>query len=270
VVRAFWCSRVEVVALCLALSACSAPNPAYLGVPDGESPAAPDAAPVPDVASDVASAQVFCPQDTTLAVCMLFENAVVDQSPSKLGTTVSGVSYETGPVGLAATLTASSHIQLADSPVLANASITIEVAVKPRTFPTASERAVLVDYSRQYALVMLAGGELRCRVNTGGSSFVELSAGAALKTGMWQSVACSVGGGYFTLWRQGTVLTSVPLSAPLVARSTNEPFLVGRNYPTTANPSEDPFLGAVDNLRIWRRVRTAQEICGGAFDCATR
>jgi hypothetical protein len=256
--------------------ACTAPNPAYLpaerdaavGVSDVAAPA--DVAAADRSVADVASAQPLCPADPTLAVCLGFENAVSDESPSRLGAMVTAVTYEAGPGGLAASLTERSLIQLADSPVLVSPAITIEAWVKPRSFPTGSARSVLVDYSRQYALVMLAGGELRCRVNTGGTTFVELSSTGALKTGVWQSVACAVGNGSFTLWRQGVLLASVPISGPLVARSTNEPFLVGRNYPTSANPENDPFLGAVDNLRVWRRVRTAAELCAGAFDCAQR
>jgi hypothetical protein len=270
-----------VVAALLLGGACTAPNPAYRpSERDGAAGGTADAAVSPDIAAvladvaaadsspaDLASAQPLCPSDSTLAVCLAFENAVSDESPSRLDATVTAVTFEAGPGGLAASLTDRSLIQLADSPVLASPAITIEAWVKPRSFPTGSTRSVLVDYSRQYALVMLAGGELRCRVNTGGSSFVELSSTSALKTGVWQSLACAVGNGSFTLWRQGAVLASVPISGPLVARSTTEPFLVGSNYPTSANPANDPFLGAIDNLRVWRRVRTAAEICAGAFDC---
>ena len=52
-----------------------------------------------------------------------------------------------------------------------------------------------------------------------------------------------------------------------MARNTTEPFLVGSNFPTSANPETDPFLGHVDNVRIWRRLRTPEELCRGAYSC---
>jgi hypothetical protein len=226
-----------------------------------------DAGPAPP--RDAAVVMTACPADPDLSLCLRFENAVRDESPGKLAMTTNMVSYEAGPDGMAASLTSESRIQAADAPTLANPTITIEALIKPRALPASGERAVLVDYSRQYALVLLPGGTLRCRLNTGGSSFEELNASATIKVGVWTMVACVVSGASVRLWHGGAEQGSAGLDGPLVARNSTEPFLVGRNHPTSANPEADAFLGAIDNVRIWRHARTTAQLCQADPACAT-
>ena len=268
--------------------ACTAPNPAYdpPGVAGGDGggadAGAPDAgardtAPVPadGPAADAGGAPprdagvtIACPTDPDLALCLRFENAVRDEAPGRLAMTTMMVGYEAGPDGMAASLVSDSRIQAAESSMLAAPSITIEALIKPRALPASGERAVLVDYSRQYALVLLSGGTLRCRVNTGGSSFEELSASAAVRVGVWTMVACIANAGGIRLWVSGGERISTGLDGPLVARNSSEPMLVGRNYPTSANPTDDPFLGSIDNVRVWRRQRTTAELCQSDPACS--
>jgi hypothetical protein len=252
------------------------PPPPDALVPDAPpaDQAPPDAtteAPAPDLLPDLPDAPpplvADCPATPDLALCLRFENDSRDESPNATAVTATAVRYDAEVDGRAAYLTSTSKIQAAESGALAAPAITIEAWIKPAALPSGGDRAAIIDYSRQYALVVLAGGEVRCRVNTGGSSYIDLGRTGLLAVGTWSSVACTAGGGTYTLWHNGAQVATRSLSGALVNRGTSEPFLVGSNFPTSANPDTDNLLGHVDNVRIWRRLRTPEEICRGSYRC---
>jgi Concanavalin A-like lectin/glucanases superfamily len=273
--RCGWAVAILLVAA--SVTACTRPNPAFTAIPVD----APADRPLADAAADPVDAPtldappdappplvVDCPAIPDLALCLRFENDSRDESPYATTVTATGVRYDPEVDGRAAYLTSASKIQVAESGVLAAQAITIEAWVKPEALPTDDDRVAIIDYSRQYALVVLAGGEVVCRVNTGGSSYIDLGRTGLLKVGTWSSVACTASGGTYSLWHNGVEMSSRSISGPLVSRGTTEPFLVGSNFPTSANPDTDNLLGHVDNVRIWRRLRTPQEICRGSYNCA--
>jgi hypothetical protein len=232
-----------------------------------------DAGPTADATSDLVDAPpplvADCPAVPELALCLRFENNPIrDESPNATAVSLTSVRVDPEVDGRAAFLTSGSKIQVAESAALASPSITIEAWVKPSALPQGDDvRASIIDYSRQYALVIEEDGEVRCRVNTGGSSYIDISRTGLLQVGIWSSVACTVHNGQYALWHNGVAVATQTISGPLVARNTTEPFLVGSNFPTSANPDTDPFQGHVDNVRIWRRLRTPEEICRGAYGC---
>jgi hypothetical protein len=246
---------------------------ADLSSPDAQADlAGPDGAfeaPAPDVVDAPPPLVADCPAVPELALCLRFETTPArDESPNATAVTATNVRFDADVDGRAAFRTSTSTIQVAESAALASPAITIEAWVKPSVLPdNDDERAAIIDYSRQYALVVLDGGDVQCRVNTGGSSYIDLNAPGLLKIGTWSSIACTVADGAYSLWHNGVRVANRSISGPLVARNTTEPFLVGSNFPTSANPQTDPFLGHVDNVRIWRRLRTPQELCRGAFSC---
>jgi Concanavalin A-like lectin/glucanases superfamily len=283
-----------------AIAACTRSNPAFTAArPADASPAdrrvadvpadppAPDVTVSPDIISDFPGPEApppdatpdlvdappplvaDCPAVPELALCLRFENNPIrDESPNATAVSLTSVRVDPEVDGRAAFLTSGSKIQVAESAALASPSITIEAWVKPSALPQDDNvRASIIDYSRQYALVIEQDGEVRCRVNTGGSSYIDISRIGLLQVGIWSSVACTVHNGQYALWHNGVAVATQTISGPLVARNTTEPFLVGSNFPTSANPDTDPFLGHVDNVRIWRRLRTPEEICRGAYGC---
>ena len=246
---------------------------ADLSSPDAQADlAGPDGAveaPAPDLVDAPPPLVADCPAVPELALCLRFETTPTrDESPNATVVTATNVRFDADVDGRAAFLTSTSKIQVAESAALASPSITIEAWVKPSVLPgDDDERAAIIDYSRQYALVVLEGGDVQCRVNTGGSSYIDIEHPGVLKVGIWSSIACTVHNGTYALWHNGKQLRTQTISGPLVARNTTEPFLVGSNFPTSANPETDPFLGHVDNVRIWRRLRTPEELCRGAYTC---
>ncbi len=168
----------------------------------------PEASP-PDATADLVDAPpplvADCPAVPELALCLRFENNPIrDESPNGTAVSLTSVRVDTEVDGRAAFLTSGSKIQVAESAALASPSITIEAWVKPSALPqNDDERAAIIDYSRQYALVIQEDGEVRCRVNTGGSSYIDISRTGLLQVGIWSSIACTVHNGEYSLWHNG-------------------------------------------------------------------
>jgi hypothetical protein len=120
---------------------------------------------------------------------------------------------------------------------------------------------MIADFSREYSLFAMAGGELRCQVNIGRvtANFQEARAPAVLSLGRWSAVACVADAGRLSLRVDGREVASQPLTDPVAGRYYSEALNIGRNHVTSGQPNLDQFLGAIDNVRIWRRARPVDE-----------
>lgn len=253
-------SRASLAALCLAAGACTAPNPVYMfGSATGPSADGSIAGFVGrDGAGigDAISSRAFCPNDSDLLACFRFENNLVDDSPAGLVATATGVSYAASPSGLALVVLPGARAQVPDANSLDTTRLTIEALINPRMLPVAGGRAGIVDYQRQYSLWLQPNGSVACAIR--GTSDLVLT--AAVAPGEWTAIACTVDATRLSMYRNGVLMIVAPTEA-LDAPSGPGGLEIGGNVPTTERPNPDALDGAIDNLRIWRRVRTAREIC---------
>lgn len=275
-------SWLAAVGLVVAVAAsCSRPNPAFEGVgpADANRPAsglADAAAPVPgpggrrDAAPDVVSSldarpapTVACPDDSDLLLCLRFERVVKDESPTALPLTVTSVGFEPGPDGSMAHTTSASSIRNTITAALDVSRLTVEMWVKPASLPLVGERFMLADYQRQWALFVLPGGGLTCRVSL--DRWVQVD--NLLVPGVWSSVACTVDNTAITLWHNGVARASKPISGFGPVTSGPSGIGVACNVQSGTQPNPDAFVGWIDNVRVWRRVRTADEICRASIGC---
>jgi hypothetical protein len=265
--------EIAVAGLAL-VAACTAPNPLYqpssdaavaqgvveVGAPD--LPAADEAAPA-DADDARAAPIVGCPSDRDLVACFRFEHNLSDESPLRLPISrQAAISYDDSPQGFALRHQTDTRVLLADTTALDATRLTVEVWVAPRAFPTGTARAVLLDYQRQYSLFVRAGGAVWCSVR----GVADLVAPAALTLQAWTSVACTVDAEAVTLWIDGTPRASTPV-IDLETPSGGGGVGIGVNVISTDHPTPDSFDGLMDNLRVWKRTRTAAEICGAAIRC---
>jgi hypothetical protein len=224
------------------LAACRASNPAYEPGDAGAGPRQP------------------CPEDRDLALCLRFEKAVKDESPYHLPFTATGAAYEPGADGFALRTAAGTDVHTADAPALQVTRLTLEAWLRPRVVPAAGQRAGLIDYQREYSMFLQPDGGLRCT-----STGVELVVPRVAAAGSWISVACTADDKALTMYVNGVAKGTLP-GVPLAAM-TEGGLAIGANVPAAANPDPDPFDGWIDNVRIWRRVRTAAELCADALAC---
>jgi hypothetical protein len=214
-------------------------------------------APMPDAAApDLAPPAVddrpgSCPPSPDLTLCLRFEDALADGSPQRASLDGEGVSFTSGPTGRAASLSPGSRITVPSIEVLGpGGGSTLEVWLRPTML---GRRMVVLD--GPYRLTILASGSAMCSV--GGEYALNTD---SVSAGVWTSLACTFDGTTITLWvggksvRRGALTQSIPASARA---------LIGMDM------DGGSLLNAqIDNLRVWKRVRTESEICGAALGCA--
>jgi hypothetical protein len=266
----------------ICLAGCTVPNPAYLrdrgdagaiaeGEPDGavdvargeasvDGPRILQMATVADAgAADApgpSSGTTTCPQRSDLALCVRFEGHVADESQYRHMLTSRDVSYAAGgPAASAADLGTTSLITVADSTVFDSDTITIEAWVKPHSL---GRFMGIIDYNAQYGMFIAGDGSPKC-VGTNG---LTQPAGPPLTAEAWASIACVFDRTMASIWVDGVKVASAPRSAALRTDSTS-----GINLGSDNPDGNNTFDGLLDNVRVWRAVRTGTEICAGAFDC---
>jgi hypothetical protein len=248
-------------------------GPTFDALPDADPDAPPDAAPDttgpadapgPDAAGAdaVSPPALTCPVDPQLALCLRFEGAVMDESQSRIGFSASSLAFASGPDGRAAVMGTTSRIRSGDTTALDVSQLTIEAWVRPSVFPMTGLRSGVLDYQRQYALFIMPGGGVMCGI--GGGRIITID--SLLSIGVWQSLACTTNGSTIDIWVNGTKRGSLPINGVQTPSGTGG-VAIGGNVPVAGQDDPDPFVGELDNVRVWRRVRSSAEICRDAVSC---
>ncbi len=236
--------------------------------PGDGSPAADASGPGPTPDAPLAGA--FCdPSDPSLAACWEFEpgadpTRLVDGSGYGNHGSIAGAGTMPGIAGEALVLNDDTVVAVPDSISLdADIALTIEGWVRLSESP--APRAWLVDNQAQYGLSIDAAGFVRCD----GANSPAVSATPVL-VGAWTHVACTFDGGA----QRMRIYINGALSDDDIARDSlrsNPPtdLVVGGDSPCNAAPCNEGLRGAVDQLRVWRSVRSAAELCAAAghTDC---
>jgi hypothetical protein len=260
-------ARVLVALQAAALSGCSF-DPAAVGSSfDGGRPdpdaavttADPDASPPPP-------GTPFCDaQDVDLAACWTFElsdepNRLDDGSAYGNHGSVKNADHTVGVAGLALSITDETIIYVPDSESLdAEDAVTIEGWLKLTSMPT-DQRGWMVDNQGQYGLAITAQGEVRC--TGGGGNALSI---VTLTQEIWTHVACVFDGdeGAQTVYVNGSPSGSDAQDS-MLAVAPNDGLVLGGDSPCSQAPCNELLVSTLDQVRIWRRARTAAEICTAA------
>jgi hypothetical protein len=222
-----------------------------------------DAAVVPP--PDAAVVNKTCASDPSLILCFDFENNTTkDLSATAMSVNTSSLNYIAGPSGTALQSSASTRIANAATRRLAVNAVTIQAWINPVRLPSNGMRFGIVDYQPQYALFLLPGGILNC----GCDDTHNVTTAAVIKPGVWQSVACTMDDAALTIWVDGVVVAK---KIPAGGFCAHAPYATGLsilgNNPAGTVTDLEQFEGLADNVRVWRRARTASEICSDALAC---
>jgi hypothetical protein len=219
-----------------------------------DAPASVDAAAHPDT-DPPAPPPPACPDDPALSLCLRFEGRVVDESAHALPVATAGVRYQEGPSGLAARLGPDSDIRLADSALLDAPTITVEAWLSPRALPPAGQRRGIADSPGQYGMFLLPPATVMCVAGQ-----AQAEARDVLAVDRWTSAACTFDGDAVAVWIEGKKVAQVPSGG--VSQGGHDGLTVGLN-----NPTGEHFEGLLDNVRLWRRIRSAADLCASAHTC---
>lgn len=221
--------------------------------PDAAIITPPDAIVTPPDAAVDAGPRPFCDAaDPELVGCFRFEDTTDDASGAALSISATDVGFDQGISGRAAVFTAESELRIAETAALDVGALTIEMWVRPDALPADPARAALLDNSGQYSVFVFGGATVRCSGNG------EIRLGDVLTVGAWTHVACVHDGQSITLYIDGVArLTG--------AAGALSPAGTGGSNIGSDNPGgDDDFIGRIDELRIFRRARTADEVCEAA------
>jgi hypothetical protein len=232
-------------------------------VPDAAAPlpdAAPDAAPAPvsvDAAPDLAvappadappaPADLECPLDPALALCLTFTGSTDDRSSYHWPVTSNGVALRNG----AAELDGSASLVVGAGAPFGRNLATLEARVNPHAL---GARSGVVDSNGRWGLFTLSDGGAYC-VGAGTAQ-----ADGVIRAGAWSHLACVFDTDQISLYVNGRLSAHAPRGPTAIGAARG--VTVGSDDPTGAN-----FDGLVDDVRIWTEVRTPAQICAGVPGC---
>ena len=194
--------------------------------------------------------------DPRLMACYRFENGGADSSVHANHATGAGVTFVPGVVGMAAQLTDSSSMQVAEAATL---DFTTELTIEAWIHPTSVELApFVVDNDFQYGMYLTSDRRLVCVVvpHGGYAGPVEIPLDA------WTHVACTYDAAALRVWVNGAEVAMVPLTGEIEQGSTTGITIGGDNPDGGAE-----YLGLLDQVALWRAALTAEELCASANSC---
>jgi hypothetical protein len=219
--------------------------------PEDDADAEPDA--IADAGFDCGEGGGFCDLcDETLLLCVPFENEVKDKSRYAHDVIILGSpGFVNGPQSRAMEIDAATTLRVAHNKAWEDYSeLTIEMFLRPNALPPDGGRAGLVDKNNAFGFFLLPNGDLQCNVSV--SFRAQPDGGLLLDGGPFTHVACVGGKGKSTVYARGVALRELDASDP---HASNEELAIAGN-----SPAGDPFIGAIDALRIYKRAKTAKEI----------
>ena len=195
-----------------------------------------------------------------LVLCMPFDGDTNDHSGLANHARATDVAFVAGMAGLALQRGDASDVVIDASASLDLTSATIEFWVRPLAAPyPADGRAGLIDRQDRYGVFLY--GDLRVLCSFAGDS---LRSPSPIRVGEWTHIACTMdataapGDLAHVLYVNGLpVARGVRANVPAASF---EPLRIGENSPLGG----DELSGEFDNLRLFRVVRTAAEICAAA------
>ena len=191
-------------------------------------------------ASFVATQDALLCGATGLVMCFTFEGGVVDKSPNSFAPDVQDVTFVAGHLGQAASFGATSYVRFAPAASLDVTTGTIEA------WASTNAGGVIFDDDNRMSLTILADGTVQCIPD----SAVPV---AKIPFGTWVHVACVFDGATTHIYVNGKEVDSGP--SALIPSSPTSTAALGGNA-----PSGEPFLGALDSVRVFSVARSAAEI----------
>ncbi|HEY0476035.1 MAG TPA: LamG domain-containing protein [Kofleriaceae bacterium] len=200
----------------------------------------------------------FCdPADPHVIVCFDFEGEASDGSSNHLDATATNVGFSEGRAGMAMRFGTDSAVDVADSPVLDVANLTIEAWIQPWQLPTLGNRAGILDVNGQYGMFLHSLYTMVCSFGGGPAA---IAASPAIAPFRWSHIACTYDRKSAVLYINGSpVARSLGSAAPSTAGTTG--MSIGADNPPG---SGSHWIGLLDQVRLVDVARTAQQICSDA------
>ena len=207
--------------------------------------------------------------EPTAIACLDFENTVDDDSMNHLHASATDISFvddHTGR-GFALSFAAESALDFGDSQVFDTASVTLEAWIKPAALPAMNSVIPIVTVGAQYEVNLVDDGTLppgvvSCVLHGTGKN---TNSRTRVVANQWSHVACTFDGvtGQSSSFVNG-VAEPTGCGCGIGALSTTG--VTGMSIAASNPPSgaRARMVGLIDQVRIFKVARTAEEICADA------
>jgi hypothetical protein len=186
----------------------------------------------------------FC-TGNTLLLCLPFDGNANDLGPARRETDLTSVTFEPGRRGQAARFGPGSEVQVRQPFMVPGRIVSVELQVRPASYPANGRRAGLVHSPDQYGVFLLGNdGDLECR--TPNASAV---ARRAIPLTGWTRVMCIFDEEDVEVYVNGRPVANDRSFQRLPVRAG-----VGVRIGTT-DLDGGPLQGLIDEVRVWRGRR---------------
>jgi Concanavalin A-like lectin/glucanases superfamily len=207
------------------------------------------------ISGDAMQAQRACPSDSDLLVCLSFDppgfvSPLANEGILPLAASFTNVTRTSLGAGGAAVFTTASTMLFPPSTTITGV-LAAEVTLRLDAAPPAMSRVGIVDTDVSGAgisLFIYAGSPDRISCTLGADP---LLVDAAIALGTWTTIGCSCEADRTVIRRDGVMLGSAAGCAPGSAETFG--VQIGQNS-RGAQPPNEPFVGAIDRVRLWKRV----------------
>ena len=189
--------------------------------------------------------------DPALIACFDFEGVIADGSSHAQPVEVSGpTAYVAGIHGQALGVEELTRLHVPSGPAWTYGSLTVELRFRPAALPAAGARAGLLDKEGAFGVFLHSDGSVSCTMG------VVISAGVATVQ-EWSHLACVSDGNAVVLYVDGMPKITATVGAP--PPQTDQVVAVGGN-----SPDGEPFVGAIDDVRVLARALSPDEVASSA------
>ncbi len=164
-----------------------------------------------------------------------------------------------------------SYVEIFDSDNLnsINEQVTVSAWIKPTTFPNAyapiifrGDKRVPDIKNRSYILYLKEGGFVQLAASPGGSSEISLySPSGVIELNTWSHIACviDVKNDFMKLFIDGIKVGRTSFRGEKSLYKSHLPLRIGWTHEED-RPRQSPFVGQIDEVRVWSIARTEADI----------
>jgi hypothetical protein len=255
-------ARCFPIALIMAGCTFAAPE-GVAGDEDGDAGDPVDIPPAPEPVARHCSADQ---NDPDLVLCVDFEDPslaqrALDGSKNPIDVTAVNVgsSMRIPSTEQAAEISLASTLDVPASPKLDLPKLTIEMWIRPSLDPFTSQG--LFDNPGQYRMLYENRRQVRCGLAAASAS---IDSQDSLPLGRWSHVACRYDGKELRVYLNGHLSKCGTLPRGATTTSGGEAIGSLLQGVSGTRTHSSPFLGGVDNVRVYGRARTDADLCAAA------
>lgn len=225
----------------------------------------PGGGPAPGTMPPPASARRCSITDTSLRLCLDFEDAKTgdDGSTFQHDAVCTAVNVMTREQEKAGQLSAQSRMIVAETPDLdITANLSVSLWAHPNALPMKGQPYWALDNNKQYFVEYLDNGKFRCGIGT-----TTVDAKLGVTPDSWYHVGCTYDQAHQSLrvYVNGH-LAGCKTTTAAIPTDGAEGLAIGGNVASgPGGPSfSQPFIGGLDNIEVFARTLTEHEMCDAA------